>query len=100
MYLPRRVTGAELPSLPIYREIFREYSKISPISRSPAFDLQSPAKDSFCLFYAYFSIFLPAHRFASCESSTESAKSSRTETIQDAHNRTFLTGQQTGSDYI
>ena len=48
---------AELPSLPIYREISRKYSKINPISRSPAFYLQSPAKESFCcIFYAYFSI--------------------------------------------
>ena len=31
---------------------------------------------------------------------TESAKSSRAETIQDAYNRTFEIGQLTGSDYI
>ena len=74
----------ELPSLPIYREISRKYSKINPISRSPGFDLQSPAKESFCLFYAYFSIFcrrtvLPA---VSHLRYTESAESSRAETIE------------------
>ena len=60
----------ELPSLPIYREISRKYSKINPISRSPGFDLQSPAKESFCLFTRIFLFILRAHPFASCESST------------------------------
>ena len=96
------VSHAELPSLPINREISRKYSKINPISRSPAFDLQSPAKESFCLFYAYVSIFyrctvLPAVNHLRY---TESAESSRAETIQDAYNRTFLIGQLKVSDYI
>ena len=68
----RSFTHTELPSLPIYREISRKYSKINSISRSPAFDLQSPAKES--VFSAYFSICLPAHCFASWESSTVHGK--------------------------
>ena len=94
---------AQLPSLSIYREISRKYTKINPISRSPAFDLQSSAKVSLCLFYVYFSnsfcrrTVLPA---VSHLRYTESAESSRAETIQDAYNRTFLIGQLTGSDYI
>ena len=76
---------AELPSLPIYREISRKYSKINPISRSPGFDLQSPAKESFCLFLrVFFYLFcrrtlLPA---VSHLRYTESAESSRAETIE------------------
>ena len=95
--------NAELPSVPIYREISRKYSKINPISRSPAFDLQSPAKNRFVfLLYAYVSIFcrrtvLPA---VSRLRYTESAESSRAKPIQDAYIRTFLIGQLTGSDYI
>ena len=93
--------SAELPSLPIYREISRKYSKINSISRSPAFDLQSPAKESVCL-RVLFDFFcrptvLPA---GSHLRYTENAESSRAETIQDAYNRTFLIGQLTGSDYI
>ena len=66
---------AELPSLPIYREISRKYTKINPISRSPAFDLQSPAKESFCLFLRVFLEFIwPARRFASFDSSTVHGK--------------------------
>ena len=48
---------SELPSLPIYREISRKYSKINPISRSAGFDLQSSAKESCCLFTGIFHFF-------------------------------------------
>ena len=76
---------AELPSLPIYREISRKYSKINPISRSPGFDLQSPAKESFCLFYANFFFFFGRRTVLPAVSHlryTESAESSRAETIE------------------
>ena len=57
------------------REISRKYSKINPISRSPGFDLQYSAKESFLSFLrVFFDLFLPAHRFASCESSTVHGK--------------------------
>ena len=96
-----RLSVAELPSLPIYREISRKYSQINSISRSPAFDLQSPAKES--VFTRIFRFcfgrptVLPA---VSHLRYTESAESSRAETLQDAYNRTFLIGQLTGSDYM
>ena len=94
---------AELPSLPIYREISRKYFKINPISRSPAFDLQSPSKESFCcLFYAYFSIFICRRTVLPAVSHLRYTvrKVPRAEPKQDAYNRTFLIGQLTGSDYI
>ena len=80
----------ELPSLPINREISRKYSKINPISRSPAFDLQSPAEESFVSFFVFTRIFRfvwPAHSFASCESSTVHGKcrEQRAETIYKTH---------------
>ena len=81
-----RVPYTELPSLPIYWEISRKYSKISPISRSPGFDLQSPAKRIvLSFFYAYFPIFFGRRTVLLAVSHlryTESAESSRAKTIE------------------
>ena len=79
------ITDTELPSLPIYREISRKYSKINPISRSPGFDLQSPAKESFCIFLRVFFDFFCRRTVLPAVSHlryTESAESSRAETIE------------------
>ena len=95
--------GTELPSLPIYREISRKFSKINTISRSPDFDLQSPAKESFCIFLRVIFDFICRRTVLPAVSHlryTKSAESSRADTIQDVYNRTFLIGQLTGNIYI
>ena len=58
----------KLPSLPINREISRKYSKINPTSRFLFATSRKRIVLSFCT--RIFRFFLPAHRFASCESST------------------------------
>ena len=83
-----------------------EIKQNKPILPISAFDLQSPAKESFCLFLSVFFVlfFWPAHRFASYESSTVHGKCqeqpSGDYTRSILYNRTFLIGQLTGSDYI
>ena len=66
---------AELPSLPINREISRKYSKINPISPDlPVLICNLPQKNRFVFFARIFRFILPAHPFASCESSTVHGK--------------------------
>ena len=93
-------------SCQVSRFIGRSPGNIAKYTQSPDLPLlisSLPQKKHFIFFSRFFDLFC---RRTSCESSvshlwyTESAESSRAETTQNAHNRTFLIGQLTGSDYI